>query len=291
MNKKIIITIAVALAIILIGAVVVFAIHNSNDNVRDDEIVKDNFNKESISSVTDDTESEETERNEVETEKTSDETTQPEKENNPPDKEPEETKTPTKNPAGTKTPTKNPVETQKPSNNSEDTKPEDTKPEDTKPEDTKPEDTKPEDTKPTNPDRNEFGGLDFTIYDGKGNKVHLSDFAGKKIILNFWASWCVPCKKEMPDFNKKYLEYGDEIQFLMIDFAKDDKIEDAKKYVSDMGFEFPVYFDIDGDAFLTYEVSAFPTTIFIDAKGNVVERYRGTISEETLQSGIDKLLK
>ena len=286
MNKKIIITIAVALAIILIGAVVVFAIHNSNDNVRDDEIVKDNFNKESISSVTDDTESEETERNEVETEKTSDETTQPEKENNSPDKEPEETKTPTKNPAGTKTPTKNPVETQKPSNNSEDTKPEDTKPEDTKP-----EDTKPEDTKPTNPDRNEFGGLDFTIYDGKGNKVHLSDFAGKKIILNFWASWCVPCKKEMPDFNKKYLEYGDEIQFLMIDFAKDDKIEDAKKYVSDMGFEFPVYFDIDGDAFLTYEVSAFPTTIFIDAKGNVVERYRGTISEETLQSGIDKLLK
>ena len=281
MNKKIIITIAVALAIILIGAVVVFAIHNSNDNVRDDEIVKDNFNKESISSVTDDTESEETERNEVETEKTSDETTQPEKENNSPDKEPEETKTPTKNPAGTKTPTKNPVETQKPSNNSEDTKPEDTKP----------EDTKPEDTKPTNPDRNEFGGLDFTIYDGKGNKVHLSDFAGKKIILNFWASWCVPCKKEMPDFNKKYLEYGDEIQFLMIDFAKDDKIEDAKKYVSDMGFEFPVYFDIDGDAFLTYEVSAFPTTIFIDAKGNVVERYRGTISEETLQSGIDKLLK
>ena len=276
MNKKIIITIAVALAIILIGAVVVFAIHNSNDNVRDDEIVKDNFNKESISSVTDDTESEETERNEVETEKTSDETTQPEKENNSPDKEPEETKTPTKNPAGTKTPTKNPVETQKPSNNSEDTKP---------------EDTKPEDTKPTNPDRNEFGGLDFTIYDGKGNKVHLSDFAGKKIILNFWASWCVPCKKEMPDFNKKYLEYGDEIQFLMIDFAKDDKIEDAKKYVSDMGFEFPVYFDIDGDAFLTYEVSAFPTTIFIDAKGNVVERYRGTISEETLQSGIDKLLK
>ena len=276
MNKKIIITIAVALALILIGAVIVFAIHNSNDNVRDDEIVKDNFNKESISSVTDDTESEETERNEVETEKTSDETTQPEKENNSPDKEPEETKTPTKNPAGTKTPTKNPVGTQKPSNNSEDTKP---------------EDTKPEDTKPTNPDRNEFGGLDFTIYDGKGNKVHLSDFAGTKIILNFWASWCVPCKKEMPDFNKKYLEYGDEIQFLMIDFAKDDKIEDAKKYVSDMGFEFPVYFDIDGDAFLTYEVSAFPTTIFIDAKGNVVERYRGTISEETLQSGIDKLLK
>ena len=141
------------------------------------------------------------------------------------------------------------------------------------------------------PDRNEPVAPDFTIYDGDGNIVHLSDFAGKPVVINFWASWCTPCKKEMPDFNKKYLEYGDEIQFLMIDYAKDDNIKDAKAYVSEMGFEFPVYFDIDGDAFLAYEVTAFPTTIFVDADGYVVDRYRGTISEETLQSGIDKILK
>jgi len=132
---------------------------------------------------------------------------------------------------------------------------------------------------------------DFTVYDGDGNKVQLSDFIGKPVILNFWASWCVPCQKEMPDFNEKYLEYGDDIQFLMIDFAKDDIIADAKKYVAEMGFEFPVYFDIEGDAAKAYEVIGFPTTVFIDADGYVVDRYRGTISEETLQSGIDKILK
>ncbi|MBR6647541.1 MAG: redoxin domain-containing protein [Clostridia bacterium] len=141
------------------------------------------------------------------------------------------------------------------------------------------------------PDRTEPVAQDFTVYDANGNKVHLSDFAGKPVILNFWASWCTPCKKEMPDFNEKYLEYGDDIQFLMIDFAIDDNIEDAKEYVSEMGFEFPVYFDTDGDASSVYEIFALPTTVFIDADGYIVERYRGTISAETLQSGIDKILK
>jgi len=141
------------------------------------------------------------------------------------------------------------------------------------------------------PERNEPVAADFTVYDGDGKEVHLSDFAGKPVVLNFWASWCVPCKKEMPDFNEKYLEYGDDIQFLMIDFTIDDKIEDAKGFVSEMGYEFPVYFDTYGNASSVYEVFALPTTVFIDADGYIIERYRGTISEETLQSGIDKILE
>lgn len=56
---------------------------------------------------------------------------------------------------------------------------------------------------------------DFTVYDLDGNEVHLSDFIGKSVVLNFWASWCSPCKMEMPDFNEKYLEIGEEVQFLM----------------------------------------------------------------------------
>ena len=299
MNKKIIIIIAVSLAIILIGVAVVFAIKNSNDTSKGDEAVKDDSDKDIISSESDDLETtgvidsefKETEREEVETDEPSDESTSvTEKETQPSDKEPADTKPAETKPADTKPADTKPAETKPAETKPADTKPAETKPADTKPADTKPADTKPVETKPVAPDRNEFASADFTIYDGDGNKVRLSDFAGKPIILNFWASWCVPCKKEMPDFNEKYLEYGDEIQFLMVDFARDDKIEDAQKYVSDMGFEFPVYYDIDGDAFLAYEITAFPTTIVFDADGNVVDRYRGTISGETLQSVIDKIL-
>ena len=60
---------------------------------------------------------------------------------------------------------------------------------------------------------------DFTVYDLDGNEVHLSDFIGKSVVLNFWASWCSPCKMEMPDFNEKYLEIGEEVQFLIINMT------------------------------------------------------------------------
>ena len=266
MNKKISTIIAVSLAVLLIGAAIVFVIQNRNDPVKNDAAMQDNSNKESISSEIEDAELNDPEH---ETEKTPTETT--ETETKPSVKDPEETEAPSKEP--------------------EETKPEETKP--TEPEPTEPEPTEPEPTEPepTEPERTEPIAPNFTIYDGNGNKVHLSDYAGKPIILNFWASWCAPCKKEMPDFNKKYLQYGDQIQFLMIDFAKDDKIEDAKAYVSEMGFAFPIYFDTYADAFYAYGVTAFPTTIFIDADGYIVARYRGTISEGTLQSGIDMILE
>lgn len=286
MNKKIITIIAVSLAVLLIGAAIVFAIQNRNDPAKNDAAMKDNSNKESMSSEIEDAELNDPEH---ETEKTPTETT--ETETKPSVKDPEETEAPSKEPEETEPEEPEPTEPEP--TEPEPTEPEPTEPEPTEPEPTEPEPTEPESTEPesTEPERTEPIAPNFTIYDGNGNKVHLSDYAGKPIILNFWASWCTPCKKEMPDFNKKYLQYGDQIQFLMIDFAKDDKIEDAKAYVSEMGFAFPIYFDTYGDATYTYGVNAFPTTVFIDADGYIVARYRGTISEGTLQSGIDMILE
>jgi thiol-disulfide isomerase/thioredoxin len=133
---------------------------------------------------------------------------------------------------------------------------------------------------------------DFTVYDPEGNEVQLSDFAGKPVILNFWASWCGPCKSEMPDFDEAYAEYGDEIAFLMVNMTTSprESREAAEEYVAEEGFSFPVYYDTDGDAATTYSARSLPTSYFIDAEGYGVAYAVGALSAEGLQQGIDMLL-
>ena len=133
---------------------------------------------------------------------------------------------------------------------------------------------------------------DFTVTDGEGNEVKLSDFRGKGVVLNFWASWCGPCKMEMPDFNEKYLELGDKVQFLMVGITDGsrDTVEKASGFIAQTGYQFPVFYDTDLNASNTYRVSSIPTTYFIDARGNVLTRAVGMLSAAGLQSGIDLIL-
>lgn len=131
---------------------------------------------------------------------------------------------------------------------------------------------------------------DFTVYDGSGNKVNLSDYVGKPIVLNFWASWCGPCQSEMPDFHEKYLELGDEIHFLMVNMTGGrETLGSAKAFISEKGYTFPVLYDTDSDAATTYNVYSLPTTYFIDAEGYLVAQATGAISADSLQKGIDMI--
>ena len=132
---------------------------------------------------------------------------------------------------------------------------------------------------------------DFTVYDIDGNEVKLSDFFGKPIVVNFWASWCGPCKMEMPDFQEKYLELGEEVTFLMVNMTDGSRetVDIASAFIAEQGYTFPVFYDTASSAAITYSVYSLPTTFFIDAQGNADAQATGAIDAATLQKGIDMI--
>lgn len=144
----------------------------------------------------------------------------------------------------------------------------------------------------TEPQESDNLAPDFTVYDLEGNAHSLSDFRGQPVIVNFWASWCGPCKSEMPDFEEKFQEYGDEIQFLIVNLTdgSQETVETAQGYVDAQGYTFPVYFDTDYSAAIAYSVNAVPATYFIDENGNLVAYGKGAMSADVLQRGIDMLI-
>ena len=132
---------------------------------------------------------------------------------------------------------------------------------------------------------------DFTVYDAEGNEVKLSDFIGKPTVVNFWASWCGPCQIEMPDFDEMYKEFGEEVNFLMVNMTDGSRetADAAAKFVEDAGYAFPIYYDTKMNAAMTYGVNSLPSTYFIDAEGHAVTRAQGIINAEVLQYAIEMI--
>lgn len=109
---------------------------------------------------------------------------------------------------------------------------------------------------------------DFTLETLDGEKARLSDFRGKPVFVNFWATWCPPCRAEMPDMQKLY--DNEDIEILAINLTNTEKSEDGvAAFVEEMGLTFPVLMDPKGEISSTYNVKAYPTSYMIDAEGKI----------------------
>ncbi|MEG1255304.1 TlpA disulfide reductase family protein [Clostridium sp.] len=132
----------------------------------------------------------------------------------------------------------------------------------------------------------------FTIYDKDGNTVTIDDFKGKPLVINIFASWCGPCKFEMPYFQSVYDKYKNEdVMILMVNMTDGQREtkESAEKFMKDNGYTMPIYFDMDMDLAMKYRVTGIPRTIFIDKDGYVSFDHTGVIEEEILKTEIDKI--
>jgi len=115
---------------------------------------------------------------------------------------------------------------------------------------------------------------DFTLPDLERGKVSLKDFRGKLLMLNFWASWCVPCREEMPAMERLYQRYKDRGFVILGVNIKDDK-KSAVSFVRELKITFPIGFDPNGDVGLLYGAWGLPATYLIDARGIALARAWG----------------
>ena len=133
---------------------------------------------------------------------------------------------------------------------------------------------------------------DFTVSDMGDKEVNFSSFAaGKPTIINFWATWCGPCKTELPYFQKLYEKHGDEINFMMINLpdGQRETVDSVKKFLKASGYTLPFYFDTSRNTSYIFDMTYIPLTVFIDSDGNYLGNHVGALTEEMLLKYINAL--
>ncbi|MGH2695754.1 MAG: TlpA family protein disulfide reductase [Actinomycetota bacterium] len=117
--------------------------------------------------------------------------------------------------------------------------------------------------------------------------VALDDYRGRPVVLNFWASWCVPCRREMPVLADGHRRVGDRVAFVGINHQ--DRRSDALELLADTGVTYPSGFDPDGGVARAYAIFGLPTTVFISADGEILEQRTGELSTQQLEAALGRL--
>ena len=131
---------------------------------------------------------------------------------------------------------------------------------------------------------------DFTLPLFNGGEITLSSLKGKPVVINFWSSWCGPCRKEAPILEKAWRLYRERgITFIGVNIQE--KEEDALAYIEEFDITHPNGHDINGHITIDYGVGGIPVTFFVDRKGIIVSRWVGAINEDLLATKLEELLK
>lgn len=128
---------------------------------------------------------------------------------------------------------------------------------------------------------------DFTLTDLDGQRVSLSSFRGKPVLLNFWASWCPPCRKEMPELQKFHERYGDQITLIGVNWGENART--VKEFLESFGVRYLNLLDERGTAFVLYRLTGIPESFFIDPEGYIRGVWIGPLTAEEIAKGFARL--
>jgi peroxiredoxin len=129
---------------------------------------------------------------------------------------------------------------------------------------------------------------DFTLSDVAGNPITLSALKGKVVLINFWATWCGPCRLEMPAIEQRYQKFKDQ-DFTVLAIDLDEPAENVRSFVEELNLTFPVLLDPGGKTFDLYRVRGYPTTFIVDRDGIIKQLSIGYLSEARLDDYLAKL--
>lgn len=131
---------------------------------------------------------------------------------------------------------------------------------------------------------------DFKLPTLSGAEQSLHEERGKVVIINFWASWCEPCRTEMSAFQKFYEEYQKDVEILAVNVTSKDKLLQVQQFVEEHNLTFPILLDETGDMSTIYGAFSLPATIIIDREGNIAREIMGPMDEALLLAQVEPLL-